>query len=147
MVRTVVKKVFSKYNSFTKRKPLLSISLSTGVILGLGDCLEQAIQGKPYSFKRTLSMSLYGAVIYGPFCSFWYNDWLPKLAPLTAMPAFKQLGLKIFYDETLQSSFFYVSFLYSMTRLEGGSNSQAVEKVKKDFMRCYLADLAVWPWI
>ncbi|KAL4432324.1 hypothetical protein ABPG74_011083 [Tetrahymena malaccensis] len=135
------------------KKPFTSISLSTGVILGLGDVLEQYIEKKstkapkPFELRRVLNMSAYGLTIYGPFCSLWYTKWLPSLAPLTPTPALKQLSLKILYDETLQSGFFYMSFLYTLTRLEGGSHQQGKDKVKRDFFRCYLADLAVWPWI
>lgn len=105
-----LKGLFTKYNVYTKKHPLQSISLTTGVILGLGDLLEQSIenrgnQSKSIDIRRALSMSTYGLVIYGPFCSLWYNSWLPKLVPITLTgatqhPAFKQLSLKILYDET-----------------------------------------------
>ena len=92
-------------------------------------------------------MGLFGLAMYGPFCCYWYTKWLPKLAPLSSKPTLKELGLKIFFDETLESSAFYISFLYTMTRLEGGSHDDGTFKIKRDFLRCYLADLSIWPII
>lgn len=107
------KSLFLSYNSFTERNPLLSISLTTGVVLTLGDILEQYIASKRNSIEeegkkklkwtidmeRALKMGLYGLAVYGPFASFWYTRWLPRLAPLTVNPTMKALGMKIFYDE------------------------------------------------
>lgn len=93
-------------------------------------------------------MGFYGLAIYGPSCSLWYNKWLPKLVPMDEKnPSKKALGLKILYDEIVQGSFFYLTLLYTLTRFSGGTHDQGVEKVNKDFLRCYLADLAVWPWV
>lgn len=102
-----LKNIFSKYNAYTKKNPFSSTSLTTGVILGLGDALEQYIEkkrnkvAKPFEIRRALNMGAYGLAIYGPFCSLWYTKWLPMLAPLTPTPALKQLSVKILYDETL----------------------------------------------
>lgn len=53
-----------------------------------------------------------------------YLKWLPSMVhfPKNAVPGGKKLFYKIFLDETLGSWFYYITFLYGMTRLEGGSH-------------------------
>lgn len=70
---------------------MFSISVTTGIVLGLGDVLEQCISNRmkekwEIDVPRALKMGLYGLTVYGPFSSFWYTRWLPKLAPLCANP-------------------------------------------------------------
>lgn len=100
-----------------------------------------------YDFYRTLNMAKYGWFVFGPFCYCWYTKWLPSFVhfPQGVVPAGKKLFFKIFLDETLGSWFYILTFLYTMTRLEGGNHESGMKKVKKDFLLCYEGDLCVWP--
>ena len=150
------------YNDYTERQPFKSITISSGFILGAGDLLMQIIekyQNKQqiskgekvepfkFTFRRTLNMAMYGWAVFGPFCYLWYVKFLPWAVPMKAKPEFIPVTKKVLLDETLMSWTFYLSFLYGMKRIEGASHQEGVDKVKKDFMRVWVTDLMVWPWI
>lgn len=99
-----------------------------------------------YDAARMLRMAFYGWFCFGPFCALWYTRWLPRLVPMKE-PALKLVLLKVALDETLQSWFFYTSFLYTMTRLEGSNHEDALAKLRKDFWKLYSTDLMLWPWV
>jgi len=94
-------------------------------------------------------MAAYGWIAFGTFSYYWYCKWLPWLVPVApgAAPTLKQVGLKVFYDETLQSWYYYASFLPIMTVFEGGTLEDAKVKLKKDFLTLYYTDLMFWPFV
>lgn len=157
-------KLLRRYNKWNEKSPFIAIPVSTGIILGSGDLLCQTLerfQAKkqaddpavvkkrelvPYSPIRCLRMAGYGTFCFGPFCAMWYTRWLPAMVPMkeaSLVPVAKKVAL----DETLQSWFYYLSFLYVMTLLEGKGHDEAVGKLQKDFWTCYKTDLCIWPFV
>lgn len=70
--------ILSKYNLFMEAKPLLGVSISTGVCYGIGDYLAQYIektQGKrdTTSARRLLIFTGFGGLVAGPIYYGWFN--------------------------------------------------------------------------
>jgi hypothetical protein len=75
-----------KYNLFMEAKPLLGVSISTGVCYGIGDYLAQYIersQGKrdTTSARRLLVFTGFGTLVAGPI----YYGWFNKLKKVPAL--------------------------------------------------------------
>lgn len=70
--------ILRKYNLFMEAKPLLGVSVSTGVCYGIGDYLAQYIersQGKrdTTSARRLLVFTGFGTLVAGPIYYGWFN--------------------------------------------------------------------------
>lgn len=157
-------KLLRRYSTWSAKNPLIAIPISTGVILGSGDILCQFLEHhhadgqaqndsivnkrkvRPYDLWRCTRMGAYGTFFLGPVCALWYTLWLPACVPMRG-PSLLPVVKKVFLDETLASWFYYLSFLYGMTLLEGKSHIDGVRKLKKDFWTCYKTDLMVWPFV
>jgi len=74
----------TKYNDVLERRPLLTKSITTGVMYGAGDVLAQYVenmQTEPgeeqkkdwFNYKRLLVFTAFGTVIGGPAFHYWYN--------------------------------------------------------------------------
>lgn len=78
--------LFRSYNLFMEAKPLLGVTLSTGVCYGIGDMLAQYIeknQGKreDTSYRRLAVFTIFGGAIAGPI----YYGWFNKLKKVPAL--------------------------------------------------------------
>ncbi len=153
---SILKRAILAYIALNEKHPFKTISISTSVILGTGDLLMQFLEKLRLSkeekkqwkidFKRMFIMGEYG-LTFGVFCYFWYTKWLPKLVYARHQTKTVEAIKKVFLDETLQSWYYYITFLYFMTRLSGGSHQEGLAKIKKDFWRIYFTDLKFWPII
>ena len=146
-------RLFRKYDKFAEERPFLCTITSLGTIMGLGDVLMQKIEQlqnreQLFSKSRAFFMTIFGSFIYGPFAAVWYVKFLPAVAPMPpGQPSLAQVTKKVVLDETIESWYAHITFLYGMTMLEGGTRQEATAKLKKDFWRIYKADLMVWPFV
>lgn len=71
-----------KYNEVLERKPLLTKSITTGVMYGAGDAIAQYVENlnadekdkkELFDLKRLAVFTLFGTVIGGPAFHYWYN--------------------------------------------------------------------------
>jgi hypothetical protein len=90
-------------------------------------------------------------MVSGLIIGVWYNSILPKLAPinfsLTKRQIFKQVAIKVIYDETIMSCFLWTVYLNYCTFLDTFSVKQSIQKWKQDFFTLYISDLCYWPII
>lgn len=75
----------TKYNDVLERKPLLTKSITTGIMYGAGDVLAQYAENftsdpadkdeekKGLDYKRLFVFTLFGTVVGGPAFHYWYN--------------------------------------------------------------------------
>ena len=118
------------FDEWSNRKPMKSSIISTGMIMGIGDMITQYLehifrkdnQRFKVDIKRLIIISGYGFILSGPLSGWWYNTFLPKIAPinfkLQKKQLVKQLILKVFYDETIFSFITIYSFIFYSTFLD-----------------------------
>mmetsp|Transcript_2822 Transcript_2822/g.4696 ORF Transcript_2822/g.4696 Transcript_2822/m.4696 type:complete len:327 (-) Transcript_2822:96-1076(-) len=75
----------TKYNDLLERKPLLTKSITTGVMYGAGDVLAQYVENMQldekdadknkdwFNYKRLAVFTTFGTVVGGPAFHYWYN--------------------------------------------------------------------------
>ncbi|KAI5286290.1 Protein required for ethanol metabolism [Ascosphaera aggregata] len=85
-------------------------------------------------------MALYGGVIFGPAATTWYRFLDRKIRVPSSVPL--TVASRVAADQAIFAPIHMCVFLSSMSILEG---TDPIEKVKGNFKRGYLANLALWP--
>ncbi|KRX05250.1 Insulin-like growth factor binding protein, N-terminal [Pseudocohnilembus persalinus] len=99
------------------------------------------------NFQRTKEMMIYGMLFYGPLNYSWYVRILPKIVPTSAVVTNRETLKKVAWDEAIYGPTIYTVYLYTLTRIQGGSHDQGVAKVKRDWITLMGLDLIIWPGI
>ncbi len=68
------------YNSYLVKHPVITKSITSAFLGGLGDMICQKIEGKKvFDFKRTITFSTVGLIYIGPMLHMNYSKFLPAL--------------------------------------------------------------------
>ncbi|ORX41333.1 hypothetical protein BCR36DRAFT_588114 [Piromyces finnis] len=136
---------FRWYHRCLNTKPLLTQSLTTGVMFAVGDVIAQQLvekRGKEHDYKRTGRMSLFGACVAGPSTSLWYR-FLDKYIVLPNKT--HQLFARVFLDQCVYSPLSQIVYLGGTGVFEGSSPKEIKEKIKVGFGPAIMANYKVWP--
>ncbi|XP_042368216.1 mpv17-like protein 2 [Plectropomus leopardus] len=130
---------------FQGRALLLTNTLSGGVILALGDIVQQTREKfrKPdrvRDWRRTGHMFMVGCSM-GPLLHYWYL-WLDGVFVGKAL---KTVGKKVLVDQVVCSPFFGMWYFLGMGLMEGHTLSEGWKEFKDKFVEFYKADCCVWP--
>eukprot|EP00735_Rhodelphis_limneticus_P007022 TRINITY_DN19510_c0_g1::TRINITY_DN19510_c0_g1_i1::g.17150::m.17150 TRINITY_DN19510_c0_g1::TRINITY_DN19510_c0_g1_i1::g.17150 ORF type:complete len:237 (+),score=-6.63,sp/Q2KIY1/PXMP2_BOVIN/32.39/1e-29,Mpv17_PMP22/PF04117.7/1.1e-21 TRINITY_DN19510_c0_g1_i1:46-756(+) len=137
------------YTTLLHRRPILTKSLTTGIIGGAGDYVAQLIEWKaeddpkPFKFDlhRAFIYSIFGAVFYTPPMHFAYN-WLDRRIPGTNTVAVLK---KIFIDQGLWAPPYFVYYIVGIGLLKADSWDHTMHKLKEDFWPALKANYVMWP--
>jgi hypothetical protein len=89
-LKRVVTAPLVKYNDLLERRPLLTKSITTGVMYGGGDVLAQYVEHMQeedkdnkdwFNGKRTFVFAMFGTIVGGPAFHYWY-DYLSEIPGL-----------------------------------------------------------------
>lgn len=139
----------SWYNNQLARAPVITKSITSGVLFGLGDMIAQFIvpedSGK-LNWKRVARASIFGSLLLGPLAHLHFNflDWLVvKRLALTGngMPF-----AKMFVDQfTYWAISINTLYLFSLPKLEGKTNKEAWGNVEERIWPTMKANWTLWP--
>eukprot|EP00804_Cyclotella_cryptica_P006603 CCRYP_008576-RH/>CCRYP_008576-RH protein AED:0.42 eAED:0.43 QI:0/0/0/1/0/0/2/0/352 len=136
-------------------RPILTKSLTAGIIFGLSDWVAQLIESKghkeaadenkePIVFSRILSAFLVGLLFFGPAANAWY-EMIFKVLPSTSLVSTLQkaaLG-QIFFGPTFTCVFFGAGMIESGTFSFGGWWN----KIRNDLPGVWASGLGFWPLV
>ena len=82
---------------------------------------------KAYNYKRTRTFFLLGSLFIAPFLHFNYSYTLPYIATIGGTSASRTVTAlkKVFFDQTVLASSFFVMFYHAVNGLDGHSFSHA----------------------
>jgi len=143
-----------RYANYTEKNPLKSTVISSSLIMSCGDYIMQKFEKSQLTIVdkikwkldtlRLKNMAIYG-LISGTISYCWYIRLLPKLVYSKTQTKIMETGKKLILDQFAFTPIYYLMFLYSVTRLDGKNHSDGKDKIYKDFYRCFIMDLKVWP--
>jgi protein Mpv17 len=140
------------YSYRLEAQPILTKSMTAGIIFGLSDYFAQSIEqsenndGKSstskFDWTRMVASTLVGLLYFGPAAHYWY-EWIFQLLPSTSFVStlYKAVLGQLIFGPSFTSIFFAVSLLQS----GDFSFKSWIQKIKSDLPGAWLAGVGYWP--
>ncbi|EFA78150.1 pmp22 family protein [Heterostelium album PN500] len=145
------RKLWNPYLRALDSHPLITKSITTGVLMGTGDVLAQSIEHytnddkhkKKFKWdtKRTLTMTSVGMVFSGPCLHFWYKT----LDRLVVGEGAMVVAKKIAFDQIAFAPVVISAFIFIMNSINGKTPSQSLTTIKTDLPSALKANWSLWP--
>ncbi|KAK1598346.1 Mpv17/PMP22 family protein [Colletotrichum navitas] len=133
------------YRARLAARPLLTQSITTGVLFATGDITAQQLVDKrgleKHDLSRTARMALYGGAIFGPIATNWFK-FLQNNVVLKNKNA--EILARVVVDQGVFAPVMIGVFLSSMATLEGGS---VQEKLDKNYKTALASNYMLWPFV
>ncbi|KAJ5621871.1 hypothetical protein N7528_005103 [Penicillium herquei] len=133
------------YQAKLAKRPILTASLSSGILFGSGDVLaQQAVDRKgleKHDFARTGRMALYGGAVFGPVATGWYRILQRHVVMKSTIST---AAARVAADQIVFAPTQLTVFLSAMSIMEG---TDPIEKLRHSFVPSYKANLLVWPFV
>lgn len=139
------------YNMALENDPLLTKSITAGVILGAADLTGQALEKnkvadgseKDIDIARATRFAVFGFVLQAPWNHFYYL-FLDGTLPPTADPFTAVTFEKVLIDQFVQAPVFTVLIFYFLGFLEGKNNEAIQKQLSDDYKDTMLANWKLW---
>lgn len=129
---------WTSYNQALESDPLLTKSVTAGVILGAADLAGQAIENsiseedKDIDIARFARFAFFGFILQAPWNHFYYLQ-LDGALPPTEDPFTATTGIKVVIDQFVQAPIFTVLIFYFLGILEGKSTDDVKDQLDRDY--------------
>lgn len=146
---------WSSYNVALENDPLLTKSITAGVILGAADLAGQALERQLKSndgdaqaeavvdFARAGRFAIFGLVLQAPWNHFYYQ-FLDSALPPTVDPLSATTGIKVLIDQFIQAPIFTILIFYFLGILEGKSLDAVKGQLENDYADTMFANWKLW---
>ena len=144
--------IATKYNHFLKSSPILTKSITGGILAACGDLIAQksdlSKQDDPLATRKFLVFTMFGASWTGPINHYW----LGFLARKFPDNSFKALGKKLLVQHLVWNPFFYLPYFFTFNGILLGLSFQELESwIRKDFipmlLYCWIVWIPITAWI
>jgi len=132
--------LFQLYQGLLHSSPILTKSVTSGVIACAGSSLSQFVSVGEVSLKISRSFLIFGTLITGPVTHYLYIT-LDKLFP---RPGVITTILKVLVDRALFSPAFLTLTLYLLSRLQGKKHQEALDITNETFLSSLFANWKIW---
>ncbi|XP_014279597.1 protein Mpv17 [Halyomorpha halys] len=137
-------RISGMYRTLIKAHPYKAQAVQTGLLLGLGDVISQALiepKDAPHDYSRTLRFVVIGTAI-GPTIQKWYAV-LDKV--VGKKHNFRTLVKKITLDQLGMAPLMLGAFLTTITLMEGGGYQDIHKRIKDDYFDILINNYKLWP--
>lgn len=142
-----ITEAWDAYNLALENDPLLTKSLTAGLILGAADLSGQALERSQDSFDKSLPVdyarvarfAIFGLVLQAPWNHFYYQI-LDGALPPTEDPFTTTTGIKVVIDQFFQAPIFTVLIFYFLGLLEGKTIDSVKQQLDKDYKDTMIAN-------
>jgi peroxisomal membrane protein 2 len=148
-ITDVLTNAWTSYNVALEEHPLLTKSVTAGVILGAADLAGQAIENRKrdddveIDVARFLRFAFFGFILQAPWNHFYYLL-LDGALPPTEDPFTVTTGVKVVIDQFVQAPIFTILIFYFLGILEGKSVEAVKEQLNRDYKDTMLANWKLW---
>lgn len=144
--------------------PLITKSLTSGVIVPLGDFAAQSIESYKkrkaavasgtktteeiealgaIDWKRVLRFCVFGATLQGPWNHYYFQAF-DYFVPPPSNPFSMTNLYKVIFDQGIQAPIFTVVIFSYLDFLEGKNIPETIAQIKRDFYTCITTNWWVW---
>mmetsp|Transcript_837 Transcript_837/g.1378 ORF Transcript_837/g.1378 Transcript_837/m.1378 type:complete len:220 (-) Transcript_837:210-869(-) len=134
------------YTAALTDRPVLTKSLTSGIVFGFSDICAQAItDGYAWHWRRAAVAALVGLCYFGPAAHVWYELMDATLPGRDIFPTLVKTALgQIIFGPTFTCVFFAAS-LSALKGLQGLQKLPA--KIRQDLLPTLLAGMGYWPFV
>ena len=134
MLRNIIRHSFKWYGKKLDTDPLLTKSITSGVIAASGDALCQILsyndmQSTRFDWIRTTRFAILGSFLVAPTMHTWYGVLMTRIPG----KSIKAIGLRLFCDQALFAPLFTPTFISCLTILEHLSEKSVADGGNKQF--------------
>ncbi|EWM30595.1 peroxisomal membrane protein 2 [Nannochloropsis gaditana] len=141
-MKAELKRLLRAYHHCLVTRPVLTKALTSAVISALGDILASSGKGgRGRSGRRTLGFFLFGGLVTGPLCHYWYGLLEKKVRGLQGG---KNVAMKVLLDKLLFTPPFLALTLFLLRLLESGRPGAAWRGMKQVYFPTLKTNLQVW---
>ena len=137
--------IVSNYLRLLNSHPWTTTCVATGILCGLGDIIaQQAVERRTlrnHNARRTLRMASIGALVIGPGIRTWFM-FLERMIPSSTVAA--TFG-KVALDQFTWAPCLVATFFTLNDKLDGRTNAEVREHLRKDYFDTMKANWCVWP--
>jgi len=158
-----VTNAWSSYNLALEEDPLITKSITAGVILGAADYVGQALErntamknadgngsidseslsSQTVDYARVARFAFFGFILQAPWNHFYYLL-LDGALPPTADPFTATTGIKVIIDQFIQAPIFTIIIFAFLVFLEGKTLSSIKDQLDRDYKDTMLANWKLW---
>ncbi|GMH53625.1 hypothetical protein TrLO_g216 [Triparma laevis f. longispina] len=141
------------YNTYLTSSPLLTKSITAGVILGAADYATQMFSGeggegegkeeKKIDYVRTARFSLFGFILQAPWNHYYYLL-LDSTLPPTPDPFTVTTGVKLLIDQFLQAPIFTILIFYFLGLTEGKTITSVNTQLRTTYVQTMKSNWLLW---
>eukprot|EP01121_Diplochlamys_sp_Union-15-3_P003421 TRINITY_DN1328_c0_g1_i4.p1 TRINITY_DN1328_c0_g1~~TRINITY_DN1328_c0_g1_i4.p1 ORF type:complete len:203 (+),score=22.46 TRINITY_DN1328_c0_g1_i4:40-648(+) len=155
---SILSVAWASYLQSLQKRPVITKSVTSGVIYCLGDILGQKIEQykaatantkyddidevivPQYDIGRTIKFGIFGLLINAPLIHYWYKflDWL-----LQNVKGAKLVWIQLFLDEIIFGPIYLVIYYYVMG-IMNGTLKNVPKKIKRELIPTAIESLKVW---
>lgn len=136
--------IWSNYNRLLSEHPLVTKSLTSGVLSFLADAICQTYfpekKGKAFDWRRLFNFTILGTALVGPLLHYWYGFLMLKIPAKTAIATVQRVAL----DQLVFAPFCIIPAIFSCAMILEGTPEKIPAKIQADWGPTLLTNFAVW---
>ncbi|KAJ2635500.1 hypothetical protein GGF40_003576 [Coemansia sp. RSA 1286] len=145
--------ILRAWTAVAAKRPLATITVTNGVLGGLGDVLAQTIEAhnskRRFNWDRSRTLRF---IAWGSICAPIFHNWylfLNRIYPITTLASKRNFTIsvtkRVVTDQLVYAPLGIAGFFMAMNLMEGGGWQSGKKRLKEYFVPTLKANYAVWP--